>query len=297
MHWPDKFFANEFSLRTFKAWIKIALIQSLKWLHGTRFIWVAHNARPHESTAPISLITRIFLKSLDGIIYLSHYSHSLVHDLYGSSVEKAELITVHGHYLENKITPLKNPPSIMQDIHLSYFGRIRRYKNIHRLVALIGMMSDRNITLTITGTYQCNDLAIQIENTARSSSHIQLDMRSTVIPDADLESVIDNCHAVILPYRDILNSGAALLALSRNRPILAPAIGGFLELQKKAGSDWVRLYHGELTLDVFEAFVKFLRERPLLISPDLSAYNWTPISNDLCHFIHQLCDSGAPSKV
>jgi glycosyltransferase involved in cell wall biosynthesis len=51
---------------------------------------------------------------------------------------------------------------------------------------------------------------------------------------------------VVLPYRDILNSGAALLALSFNRPVLVPNQGAMGELQSSAGAEWVRIYSGDI---------------------------------------------------
>jgi hypothetical protein len=52
---------------------------------------------------------------------------------------------------------------------------------------------------------------------------------------------------VVLPYRDILNSGAALLALSFDVPVLVPKKGALGELQETIGQQWVRLYEDDLS--------------------------------------------------
>ena len=47
-----------------------------------------------------------------------------------------------------------------------------------------------------------------------------------------LERFVDECDAVILPYRNVLNSGAAIFALSRLRPVMVPSLTSMLELRK-----------------------------------------------------------------
>src|SRR3546814_10110494 len=59
--------------------------------------------------------------------------------------------------------------------------------------------------------------------------------------------ITDEADAVVLPYRDIVNSGSALLALSRFRPVIAPRLGSLIELQGQVGEDWLWLYDGPLT--------------------------------------------------
>src|SRR5690606_36127483 len=52
---------------------------------------------------------------------------------------------------------------------------------------------------------------------------------------------------VVLPYREILNSGTALLALSFDRPVLLPEAGAGDELTRRVGSEWVCTYEHELS--------------------------------------------------
>jgi hypothetical protein len=92
---------------------------------------------------------------------------------------------------------------------------------------------------------------------------------------------------VVLPYRKILNSGAALHALARNKPVLAPRTGSLPELQQEVGEEWVRLFDGEIAREHIEAFLAAL---PLLTAPrpDLSAFEWTKVGADVTQFLHSL---------
>ena len=51
---------------------------------------------------------------------------------------------------------------------------------------------------------------------------------------------------VVLPYRQMLNSGALLLALSLARPVLAPWSGANAAIAEEVGEGWLTLYRGEL---------------------------------------------------
>jgi beta-1,4-mannosyltransferase len=50
------------------------------------------------------------------------------------------------------------------------------------------------------------------------------------IPNDHIQLYMNACNICVLPYKDITTSGAAILALSFGRPIIAPAIASFPEL-------------------------------------------------------------------
>jgi hypothetical protein len=101
---------------------------------------------------------------------------------------------------------------------------------------------------------------------------------------------------VVLPYRRILNSGAALFALSRNRPILAPRLGTLPELQDEIGPDWVDLYDGQdVTTESLARFSQRLRNQDAPVA-DLSGYEWGPIGESIGDFFDQLSRTPARSR-
>jgi len=102
---------------------------------------------------------------------------------------------------------------------------------------------------------------------------------------------VDSADAIVLPYKQILNSGSALLALSRNRPVLAPRMGSFPELQEKVGTEWVYLYDGDFNQQVLVDFMKWMRETKRAEIAPLDAYEWSRVGRDLREFIESL-DAG-----
>jgi glycosyltransferase involved in cell wall biosynthesis len=171
---------------------------------------------------------------------------------------------------------------------LAYFGQVRPYKGVEELVSCARGMNGKGLFLTVVGQRRDADLARRIAAIAADAPNIRCDLREGLVPDADLEAGIDAAHAVVLPYRNILNSGAALLALSRNRPILAPRVGSLIELQAAVGEDWVHLYEGDLSVAVLEEFVTWIRRRSAPETCDLSAFDWPPIGAKLRAFIQSL---------
>jgi len=112
-----------------------------------------------------------------------------------------------------------------------------------------------------------------------------MDLRDRPIDDASFEAIVDSGDAIVLPYRNILNSSAALFALSRNRPVLAPNLGSLSELRKTVGSDWIYLYNGEFNEGVLIDFLAWMRRTKRGEAAPLNSYGWSQIARDLAQFI------------
>lgn len=247
---------------------------------GTRIIWVAHNAQPHDGGWVSGVLMRRFIGMIDGIIHLSHHSRELVDRLYAPPARVVQVETVHGHYLDAMETPVRPATSIGAQVRLGYFGQIRRYKNVELLAKIVAAMP-ADVALGISGRRSHEDVALQIERIAAGASNIQLDLRNQPLPDADIERAVDAADGIVLPYQAILNSGAAIFALSRGRPVLAPRTGSLPELQQLVGEDWLQLYDGEIDARVIGDFSAWLRARLPSPVPDLSALSWDRVGDDI----------------
>jgi beta-1,4-mannosyltransferase len=283
LHWPTEFFTTDGKSATVKSIIKLAAIRLSKYLWGTRFIWVAHNAAPHDTKKSVPRLTRWFLRSVDGIIFLSAYSRDLIGALYPESRGRDSLVTVHGHYRDAAVTPLTASTIPTGDVKLVYFGRVRPYKNLEVLVDAATRVS--GLQLLVSGMATDRSLGDALRASAGQAKHITLDLRDTPIGDAKFEAIVDSADAVVLPYRNILNSGAALFALSRNRPVLAPNIGSLPELRETVGADWIYLYHGEFNEGVLVDFIAWIRRTKRGQVAPLDSYAWSRIGRDLGEFI------------
>lgn len=82
--------------------------------------------------------------------------------------------------------------------------------------------------LMIVGKPKNESEAIAVQDWVGNDPNIQTILER--IPDQDLACYLRACDAVVLPFRDILTSGSAMLAISEGKPVIAPACGCLPEL-------------------------------------------------------------------
>ena len=85
---------------------------------------------------------------------------------------------------------------------------------------------------------------------------------------------------IVLPYEFMHNSGAALAALSLNRPVLVPDVPVNRRLAAEVGTGWVHFFTGTLDASDLEAAVLHHRSCPPVADPDLSARSWQTTGKD-----------------
>lgn len=292
LHWPYELLDPR-GLRGIRHGLRCAARMRAARRKGVRIIWVAHNIVPHDSSPAAPWLTRRFVRSIDGIVHLSSFSHEAINARYRPPRGSAQIETVHGHYLDAMQTPVRSAPPVDEGVRLAYFGQIRPYKNVERLVALAARMPEE-FTLSVSGLRTYTQVADEVAKAASRAPNVMLDLRSEPLPSDAIERRIDDAHAAVLPYSAILNSGAAMFALSRGRPVLAPNAGALPELRDAVGSNWLRLYDGELDVATLRDFASWIRTAHEPGRPDLSAFSWDRVGRDLGRLFDRL-DGGTPA--
>jgi len=288
LHWPNEFFAARAGAESLKAAMKLQLLRSLRRLGGLRVVWVAHNARPHDSVFAAPALTQRFLHTVDGVIYLSRHSRVAIRSCYRLRPSTLELVSAHGHYRDGSSPDPPVAPAARQPVQLLCFGQVRPYKNVEALLRCAAQLPPQLIRLTIAGVSGDEALTTRLRFLAADAPQVRLALQRSPLSEAELSAVINAAHAVVLPYREILHSGAALYALSHNRPVLAPRLGSLPELQSEVGSEWLQLYDGPLTPDLLRSWIRTLREHARSGQPDLSAHDWNRLGPETCRFIERL---------
>lgn len=283
-HWPTEFFRPESRLKTLKL---ISRMKLDKIRNKTKFVWVVHNISPHDGgNMDSALCSKLFIRTLDGLIFLSDDSHREALSVYPSAGRKRKLVTVHGAYPVESREPAEF--SLREGaVKLVFFGLIREYKNVVSLIEEMKKLESETVYLSIIGKCEDEDLEKRIRDCSSGRRNINIDIRNEVIPDAELEALVDAHDAVVIPYRRVLNSGVALHALGRNKPILAPRMGSLPELEALVGRQWVNLYDGDISsqsIDGFVGSVRGLSER----RPDLSRFGWDRVGGEITEFLLNL---------
>lgn len=288
IHWPNEFFVQDNGGQARHALKLLAKLWTGKLLRRQKLVWVAHNALPHNREGRSSgLIRTGFLKAVDGLVFLSRVSRDRLLEQWPALRPLPYAIVSHGHYRDEAISPRTLPPSTEgRPARLAFIGRVMRYKAPEVLAETVAALPPGEAALHIAG--QCDDpvLRADLEAIARRSPAVTLDLK--YLSDAEIEAATDGADAVILPYRDILNSGSTLFALSRSRPVVAPRLGSLTELLDQVGSDWLRLYDGDFGSGTLVDALAWLRSVPRRTEPDLSQHEWPLIADTMARFLRDV---------
>ena len=106
---------------------------------------------------------------------------------------------------------------------LLHFGLLRPYKNVPHLIATFAEAALPGATLLIAGKPFDDQVRDEVATAAADVAGVRLELRY-IRPD-EVQLFFLAADLVVLPYQRILNSGAALLALSFARPVLVPRMG------------------------------------------------------------------------
>lgn len=287
LHWPNEFFFHRSPRRSLKAWTLLALVAISRRTSGQKLVWLVHNLLPHDRTGrPAMRLRDAFLQALDGLIFLSGDSRRMLLDRYPALGRLPCAVVPHGHYRDCAATPVKAWRAPSDTPRVAFMGEAKRYKAPDRLIEAARGLPAGAVEIAIAG--QCSDesFARDLSALARGAANVSLDLRW--LSGAELEAHVDRADAVALPYRDILNSGSTLFALSRARPVLAPKLGSLVELQQQVGGEWLYLYEGAFGPETLARFLEWLVRTPRAAAPDLGAHDWDGIGSTVAAFLEAL---------
>jgi D-inositol-3-phosphate glycosyltransferase len=212
-------------------------------LRGKKIALTAHNVNQAKRDEKDSLLNRVTLK-----IQYRLTDHIFVH----TQKMKAELlqdfgvhdraVTVLRHPLNNafpntNLTPAEAKRRLgLQDDEktILFFGRIRPYKGVESLLAAFQLLraSDSKYRLIIAGEPKkgSEDYLDEIRRTiSRDFSPGEIVLKFQFIPDDEMELYLKAADVLVLPYKDIFQSGVLFLAYSFGLPVVATDVGSFRE--------------------------------------------------------------------
>jgi beta-1,4-mannosyltransferase len=191
-------------------------------------------------------------------------------------------VVPHGHYRQlypNTMTRAEARFALGIDQNapvLSFVGQIREYKNVPELITRFRELQDPALRLLVAGRSTSPRLDERLRAVAGGDPRVRLDLR--LVPEDEIQVFLNAADLIVLPYRDVLNSGAALLALSFNRPVLAPEAGALPELKDRVGPAWLQMYRGDLTSEILVDALRWARGTPRPPEAPLQAYGWTEVT-------------------
>lgn len=144
----------------------------------------------------------------------------------------------HGHYIDAYPNTVSRADA-RRSLHLPltvhhspstvylFLGLIRPYKGLEELMPAFRGLSEPHARLLIAGRPRPNDYAARLA--AQAGDDPRVVWHPQFVPDEDVQLWMNAADAVVLPYRQITTSGAAMLAWSFGKPVIAPALPAFVE--------------------------------------------------------------------
>jgi beta-1,4-mannosyltransferase len=257
VHWPESLLnIRNRALAAFKISSFLAMIDLVR-LRGGRIVWTMHNLKAHDGLHPAleARFWRRFIPRVDGIISLSETGLTLGRERFPRLRELPAAVIPHGHYRDlyprcevDARSELGIPANARV---MLFFGSVRAYKNVDALIRAFRGVADSNVLLLIAGGPTSQSLSESIAKHAALDNRVRLALQ--FIEPEQVSRFFAAADLVVLPYRHILNSGAALLALSFDRPVLVPDLGSMGDLKEDFGGDWVRTFSGEIDAATLES--------------------------------------------
>lgn len=183
---------------------------------------------------------------------------------------RASAVILHGHYRD--WYGRDDLPDAVTG-RIGFFGLVRRYKGVDSLItAFRDIPTSAGVSLAVAGRPSSDELADSLRALAGEDDRIELTF--DFLDDDDLADHVSRTELVVLPYREMHNSGGVLTALSLGRPVLVPSNVTNRALREEVGQAWVQTYHGELTGKDIQRALATVRAK-CTGSPDLSRREWS----------------------
>lgn len=262
LHWPDVLLRGTTPLRTVARRALVAALVARLVVTRTAVVRTVHNPAPHEPGGPVE---RLLLAALDRCTGLAVHLGPGTAGAVRPGVP--ELVVPHGHYREWYAAGGARPVTG----RLLHFGLVRPYKGVDALLRAVAA-TPGDLELHVVGRPSSPALAEELAAAAAADARVVLDLRH--VPDDDLAAEIAAAELVVLPYRSMHNSGALLLALSLDRPVLVPETPMTTALAQEVGPGWVLTHPGEVSSADLVRALAVVRAAGRSARPDLSAREW-----------------------
>jgi glycosyltransferase involved in cell wall biosynthesis len=194
---------------------------------GVPLVLSAHDILPREGGAHRRAAQQRLYERFDAVVVHSeHGRRRLVAEL---GVEQARIHVIpHGAFAHLAELPAGPPPFATDRRVVLFFGLLRPYKGIDVLLRAWRGIEDAE--LWIVGMPRMDVARLQTS----APSNVRFVPR--FVADAELPAYFRRADLVVLPYREIEQSGVLFTALAFGKPLLVSDVGGFGELAARGAA-------------------------------------------------------------
>jgi D-inositol-3-phosphate glycosyltransferase len=224
-------------------WFDRTVLMLYYRLLGKKIAITAHNVNAGQRDSADSLLNRITLRIQYQLVHhIFVHTKKMKSQLSEEFGVRQDAITVIRHPVNNAFPDTDLTPAQAKrrlgirpgEKTMLFFGRLRPYKGLEYLLAAFERLSaeDPGYRLIIAGESKkgsekyFDDIGSQINTHVNREQIIE---RIEFIPDEQAELYLKAADVLVLPYKDIFQSGVLFLAYSFGLPVVATDVGSFRE--------------------------------------------------------------------
>lgn len=291
IHWPEWYLNSNYLIKAVSYSFLLITVLLLAKFMGKKVIWTVHNLKPHE--IKYKLLSKIYWcvypRLVDGIISLSHANEAIAVKYHSIKNSVFKTIIYHGLYTDIYSNSVKRDEARKllnidkEDKVCLFLGQVKKYKNVNELVKVFTSLNSINTyTLIIAGKFESEEYYREILELVGQNKNVVL--YNKFISDDDLQVYFNAADLSVLPFKDIFNSGSALLSLTFNTPVLLPESDNFLEYGRLIKEPKIYTYKESLTP---EKIMKAIEDNLCYLSPTTEnndSLKWSELQKKLFNF-------------
>jgi beta-1,4-mannosyltransferase len=243
IHWFFIFRIPSLDFGIFKILMKYYCIFFLYFskLLGYKLVWTVHEVISHTAITNKDIsMSRYITQRVSRIadVKIIH-SNVAIDEMLENKLNVDHCFVIpHGSYIgvyPDSFTPVKAREKLNikpNEFVILFFGNIREYKGVDKLLEAFRLIDNNNVRLIIAG--QCRDESM-IRKIHKFQRISKIDFYEGHVQDKDVAMYFKACDIVCLPFKEISTSGSALLALTFGKSIVAPRIGALIDLPTNVG--------------------------------------------------------------
>ena len=220
-------------------WSKLPLVDCFFYKafrrKGVQLVFTMHNAVPRRLDRRSIEENKRLCGHFDHIIVHDEYSRAKVHELYGIETGKVTVVP-HGPLKFPTLieTESKREGSVIQEVPknkyiVAFLGYLKKYKGIDIFID------------SVASSDEIPGLHYLIAGYGKVPELMKLEQRNDVtilnrkLENDEFLALMRATNLLVLPYREISQSGLLMTALAEGVPALASNCGGMAEILKKSG--------------------------------------------------------------
>ncbi|HRS54086.1 MAG TPA: glycosyltransferase family 4 protein [Bacteroidales bacterium] len=226
----------------------------------TKIISIVDNIIPHEKRYGDKLLTKYFIKPIDGFIVMSN---TVMEDLLSFDTHKPKILSPHPLY--DNFGNIIDKETARKFLHISndkylilFFGLIRDYKGLDILLKALAIeeLKNFNIKLMVAGEFY-SDASYYYNLVKELNLEDKVIFTNSFIPDEEVAYYFCASDLVVQPYKTATQSGITPLAYHFNIPIIVTSVGGLAEM---VPNNVVGYVVNPEPLSIAQAIIKYFKE-------------------------------------